>query len=426
MTTRRVLLVTDSFPPGSGGSGWSTFELARHLHSRGHAVSVVHVKPGDVSGILETSYEGIPVTQFQRRVPNLPLLRNVLKNERLWVELSRYLVERLKHAPADIIHAQHVMTTVAAVRAGQRAGVPVVATVRDYWPVCYWSDLIVSPSAPALCPACTVEGMRACIPPRAGAVGRAGWSLIPYMRRNLATKQRMLAQADAVVAVSTTIARDLLERAPELSGARVEIIPNPVNMSGLEPRDWQETTGNDAAAHVLYAGKLAINKGVQFLLPALDEAKISWPLVVIGDGPMRAELEAEGRRRGREVKWLGWRDRSEVLAAMRAATVLAFPSYGPESLSRVLIEASALGVPIAAMDTGGTGDIIRHEETGLLAATPEAFARDLSRLASDPSLRARLGRNAAAHARQHFEASRVGARIEALYASVLAARAGRR
>jgi glycosyltransferase involved in cell wall biosynthesis len=417
MTTRRILLVTDSFPPGSGGSGWSTFELARHLHARGHTVSVVHVKPGDEHGIRQTTYEGIPVAEFQRRVPNVPVVRNALKNERMWTELSRYLATTLAASPVDIIHAQHVMTTVAAIRAGQRSGVPVIATVRDYWPVCYWSDLIVSPSAPALCPACTVEGMRACIPPRAGSLGRAAWSLIPYMRRNLATKRRVLSQADAVVAVSTAIARDLRERAPELSGTRLETIPNPVNMSDLDP-----VAPPVSDPYILYAGKLAVNKGVQFLLPALDAAALSWPLVVIGDGPMRPALEAEAQRRGRQVRWLGWRDRTDVLAAMRAATILAFPSYGPESLSRVLIEASALGVPIAAMDTGGTNDIIRHEATGLLAASPEAFAHALRRLAADPDLRARLGQGAAAHARAHFDASRVGARIEALYESVIASR----
>lgn len=420
MTVRRILLVTDSFPPGSGGSGWSTFELARHLHTRGHRVSVIHVKPGNEHGIKETSYERIPVTQFQRRVPNVPFVRNVLKNERVWSALSQYLTSLVSGAPVDIIHAQHVMTTVAAVRAGQRTGVPVIATVRDYWPVCYWSDLIVSPTAPTLCPACTVEGMRACIPPRAGLLGPAAWSLIPYMRRNLATKRRVLAQADAVVAVSSAIARDLRERAPELSGTRLETIPNPVNMSGLEPGPVRA-----AEPHFLYAGKLAINKGVQFLLPALAATKLAWPLVVIGDGPMRPGLEAEARRLGRQVQWLGWRDRHEVLEAMRAATVLAFPSYGPESLSRVLIEASALGLPVAAMDTGGTSDIVKHEQTGLLSATPEGFARDLARLATDPELRARLGAGAAAHARAHFEASQVGARVEALYESVIAARAQR-
>jgi glycogen(starch) synthase len=416
MTTRRVLLVTDSFPPGSGGSGWSTFELARHLHSRGHVVSVVHVRPGDEQGVRQTSYEGIPVTEFRRRVPNLPVVRNVLKNERVWSTLRRFLVKSIAASPVDVIHAQHVMTTVAAVRAGRQAGVPVVATVRDYWPVCYWSDLIVSPDAPALCPACSVEGMRACIPPRAGSLGRAAWPMIPYMRRNLTTKRQVLAQADAVVAVSSAIARDLRARAPELSGTRLETIPNPVNMTGLDPIRMP------AEPHALYAGKLAVNKGVQFLLPALDAARLPWPLVVIGDGPLRGSLEADAIRRGRAVAWLGWRDRSVVLAAMRTATILAFPSYGPESLSRVLIEASALGAPIAAMDTGGTSDIIRHGETGLLSKTPEAFAQDLAALAADPDLRARLGQGAAAHARANFEASSVGARIEALYESVIAAR----
>ena len=416
MTPRRILLITDSFPPGSGGSGWSTFELARQLRVRGHQVAVVHAIAGEAAGVSETSYEGIPVTQFRQRVPNLPALRNVLKNERMWGALGRYLMHRLAADPVDILHAQHVMTTVAAVRAGRRAGVPVVATVRDYWPVCYWSDLIVDSSAPGLCPACTVGGMRACIPPRAGGVGRAAWGLIPYMRRNLTTKRRTLAQADAVIAVSTAIARDLRARAPELAGTRIEVVPNPVEMSELMP-----VTAPPATPYVLYAGKLAVNKGVQFLLAAPYAAGLDWPLVVVGDGPLRATLEAEARRRGRDVRWLGWRDRADVLQAMREATLLAFPSYGPESLSRVLIEAAALGLPIAAMDTGGTGDIVSHNDTDLLSATPEGFARDLARLAANPALRARLGARAAAHAREQFDAPRVAARVEAVYESLLSA-----
>ncbi|NQW03739.1 MAG: glycosyltransferase family 4 protein [Acidobacteria bacterium] len=413
MTRRRVLLVTDSFPPGSGGSGWSTFELARQLRQRGHHVTVVHAMPGKEDGLHQTSYDGIDVTQFRCHVPNVPVVRNVLKNERLWSTLARYLVTRLQASPVDVVHAQHVMTTVPAVRAGRQCNVPVVSTVRDYWPVCYWSDLIVEPSAPNLCPACTVGGMCRCIPSRS-ALGRAAWPLIPYMRHNLATKRRELARAQVVVAVSTAIARDLRRRAPELAQTRIETIPNPVDMTTLEPN----ATPPEQAS-VLYAGKLAVNKGVQFLLPALDAANVDWPLVVIGDGPMRSQLEADATRRGRKTRWLGWRDRAEVLTAMRGATMLAFPSYGPESLSRVLIEASALGLPIAAMDTGGTGDIIQHDVTGLLASSPEAFARDLGRLAGDPDLRARLGAGAAAHARTHFEASQVAARIEAVYASVL-------
>lgn len=409
-----VLLVTDSFPPGSGGSGWSTFELARQLQLRGHQVSVVHAAAGDATGIEETTYEQIPVTRYRTRVPNVPALRNVLKNERLWAGLTEMLVTRGRTAPVDLIHAQHVMTTVPSVRAARRLAVPVVATVRDYWPVCYWSDLIINAKAPALCPACTVGNMMTCSKNRAGALGPLAWGLIPYMRHNLGTKRTTLAHADATIGVSSVITADLLARAPELDPSRVSTIPNPVNMADLEVRDRAA-----ADPFVLYAGKLATNKGVQYLLPALDDAKIDWPLVVVGDGPLRASLEADAARRGRVVRWLGWRNRTEVLDLMRGATMLAFPSYGPESLSRVLIEASAVGLPVAAMNTGGTRDILTHDVTGLVAETAEGFVRDLARLAGDPALRQRLGIAAAAHVRENFDASQVAARVEAVYRGVL-------
>ncbi|MDA1305975.1 MAG: glycosyltransferase family 4 protein [Acidobacteria bacterium] len=409
-----VLLVTDSFPPGSGGSGWSTFELARQLQHRGHRVSVVHVVPGDTTHIESAHYDTIAVTRYRIRVPNVPALRNVLKNERLWSHLTRYLVTRCSTEPVDLLHAQHTMTTVPTVRAGKQLGIPSVATVRDYWPVCYWSDLIIDATQSSLCPSCTVAHMRTCTRGRTGSLGPLSWALIPYMRRNLATKRRTLAQADAVIGVSSVITADLIARAPELDPARVSTIPNPVNMDDLvvTERPSQEP-------FILYAGKLAINKGVQFLLPALDAAGITSPLVVVGDGPLRETLAADAVRRGRTVQWLGWRDRTEVLDLMRRAQLLAFPSYGPESLSRVLIEASALGVPIAAMNTGGTRDILQHEVTGLVSDTPEGFARDLARLAGDAALRGALGAAAARHARDRFEASQVAARVEAVYHQVL-------
>ena len=102
------------------------------------------------------------------------------------------------------------------------------------------------------------------------------------------------------------------------------------------------------------------------------------------------------------------------------AAALVFPSRGPESLSRVLLEAGALGVPMAAMDTGGTRDIIEHERTGLLSSTAEGLAGDLSRLLGDPALASRLGAGAQAHVTSTFDASAVVSKIEALYEDVMA------
>ena len=60
--------------------------------------------------------------------------------------------------------------------------------------------------------------------------------MIPYMRANLGRKRRGLAAADAIVAVSTTIASDLRARAPEIRDTRLEIIPNPVDIAALRRR----------------------------------------------------------------------------------------------------------------------------------------------------------------------------------------------
>jgi len=115
---------------------------------------------------------------------------------------------------------------------------------------------------------------------------------------------------------------------------------------------------------------------------------------------------------------VGWAPRQDALTWLAHASLLVFPSYGPESLSRVLLEAAALGVPIAAMDTGGTGDIVKHEVTGLLSASADALGDHVARLVNDRPLADKLACQARAHIDQHFDAPRVIERIEALYADV--------
>ncbi|MFI5177434.1 MAG: glycosyltransferase family 4 protein [Vicinamibacterales bacterium] len=415
----RVLIVTDSFPPVCGGSGWSTWELVRGLGARGHHVEVVKIEAGRPAGTFEDTYDGHRVTTFRAATPAVPVVRNVIQNERLWAKLATtVLAERLSRQSIDVVHAQHVKSTVPAIRAGAAAGVPVVATVRDYWPVCYWSDLIFDPAASSLCPECTVAMMTKCVLPRAGVASVAAWSVIPYMRANLRTKRRTLARAGAIIAVSSALARDLETRAPEIARTPMFTIPNPVDMTTLDEAALGAARPL-ADPYVLYAGKLAINKGVHFLVRAIVDAGLRWPVVVAGDGPLRGQLEQEARAAGLDLRVLGWRDRTEVLAWMRHAALLAFPSYGPESLSRVLIEAAALGVPIAAMDTGGTRDIIHPGVTGLLSADPAAFSRDLARLAGDDRLRKALGAAARADVHQRFATPSVAERVEQVYRGLL-------
>jgi glycosyltransferase involved in cell wall biosynthesis len=110
----------------------------------------------------------------------------------------------------------------------------------------------------------------------------------------------------------------------------------------------------------------------------------------------------------------GWAGRDEVLRVMARATVLVFPSLWPEPLSRVLLEGLALGTPIAAMDTGGTPEILTDGESGLLVDDVEALGEAVARLVGDDELRRRLGEGARARALA-FSPEVLVPRYEAVY-----------
>ena len=341
----RILIATDAFPPTSGGSGWSTYELARGLRARGHHIAIVRTYserdpvPGD--------YDGFTVAGFPAFAPPVPFVRNYVRNERLYTRLSAYLSDVVHKEKIDLIHAQHVLTGPPSVRAARRAGIPAVCTVRDYWPVCYWGDVLADPGAGVVCPGCSASAMTRCLRPRTGLAWPAALPAIPYMRANLRRKQASLTDADAIVAVSGHVATALRERAPGLARARIEAIPNGVDVPGVRA-DAGATTRPAPERYALFVGKLARNKGAHALVDVAERARLELPLVVVGDGPERESIEQAAKATGRDVRIVGWRNRGEVFQWLRHAELLIFPSVWPEPLSRVLIEASALSVPIAA------------------------------------------------------------------------------
>ena len=412
-----ILLPTDSFPPNCGGSGWSTYELARGLVERGHTVLVVKVVAGKSGAEVATHDNGIRVLEYHAYAPAVPGVRNYFKNERLYPRLAQRLEELIDANRIDLVHGQHVLSAPPSVMAATRRGIPSVVTIRDYWPVCYKSDLIHTPGTLALCPGCSraagVQNGR----PRLGVIGVARTAAQTYLRRNMAQKIETVASASAVIAVSSVIARDLLARAPELSRTRIEVIPNPVNVTALQRA--AETQRPLPDPYALYVGKLAVNKGTDHLVDVIQQADLDWPLVIVGDGPDRNVVESAARASACDVRFEGWLNQAETGRWIAHAGLLIFPSRGPESLSRVLLEASGRGIPIAAMNTGGTADIVEDEITGLLSDSPSGLADDVRRLRHGEVLRQRLGAAAAKRTAEKFDSPAVISRIEALYADVM-------
>lgn len=412
----RLLIVTDVFPPICGGSGWSAYELARGLRARGHELKIVRPRFGERPKDDPGGFDGFWPIEFQASAPTVPFLRNLGRNEWFYPRFAHWLQDIIREHRIELVHAQHALSGPPGVIAARAAGIPSVCTIRDYWPLCYWTDLMLNPAAGAVCPRCTPRQMSYCVRPRSGAAWPLATPFIPYMRANLRRKRQALARADALIAISRAVAKTLHDRLEEPEATDITTIPNPVDAPAIRA-ETERSGPPDRGPYVLFAGKLAANKGASALLPVT--ADLGLRLVVAGDGPARAEMEEEVHAARRDARFLGWLERPELLRWMRHASMLVFPSTWPEPLGRVLIEASALGCPIVAMDTGGVSDVVVHGETGLLARTVDELRAHARRLRHDPDLAARLGAAAWRRVDAVFDTEVVTEQHEALYASLV-------
>ncbi|MAS40749.1 MAG: sugar transferase [Porticoccaceae bacterium] len=143
-------------------------------------------------------------------------------------------------------------------------------------------------------------------------------------------------------------------------------------------------------------------------------------LVIVGDGPMRAQLAADIEREGLSaVVWLtGARD--DVPALMNAMDCFVLPSQA-EGISNTLLEAMASGLPTVATRVGGNVELVAEEDSGLLVAPedPGALAAALARIAADPAGRRRMGEAARQRAMSQFSLETMVDRYLAVYDQAL-------
>ena len=229
--------------------------------------------------------------------------------------------------------------------------------------------------------------------------------------------RRAARSADVVLAANSTGRRDL-EGAFGV-GVR-QLLETGVRGVG-EPKRWADRA--PGPFRLLWAGEVVQRKGIRVALEAVRRARafgLEVELVVVGDGPARAEAQAaEG------VECRGLVPRHELLGLYRHADALAFTSLRDTS-GNVMLEALAAGLPVVYLDHQGAADM-GSAECGVPVAvtTPEeavaGVARGVRALATDPALHDRLSVGAVARAEElHWR--RNGAAMNEVYASLLGRR----
>src|ERR1700677_2216987 len=239
-------------------------------------------------------------------------------------------------------------------------------------------------------------------------------------RRQENAQKAILRWCDTVVCNSRAAAARLITLG--LPESRLAVIGN-----GLSPEAFAEISAAlPRTPERLRVGMIArMNtraKNHQLFLRAAARLRHRFPgvqFVLVGDGPLRHELEreADDLGLGEQVLFLG--DRRDIPAVLASLDISVLPSAS-ESLSNVILESMAAGVPVVANPVGGNCELVTQNR-GLLVPPDdeEALTEAIGRLLRDAPFRNVLARNANEFARANFTLEHMRKRHEALYQDLL-------
>ncbi|WP_203831154.1 glycosyltransferase [Actinoplanes palleronii] len=291
---------------------------------------------------------------------------------------SPRLFQTLSEVRPELVHAHFGGDGWLVSHSAGRLGVPLVVTVHGH-------DVTRQPTAPG------AKGVR--------------------YRRNLQTVFR---RAAMVIAVSEVIREQAVRWGADPAKVRVHhtgvLVPPAVPMV---PKRWD----------VVFVGRFTAKKGIDDLLTALASMHSPRPRALfIGDGELMPAMRARAEDLRVDATFVGSRSPEAVQRHLAESRILACPSKtapdgDTEGLPTTLLEAAALGLPVAATRHSGIPEAVVDGETGLLTpeADPAALAGSLTRLLGDAELRHRFGVQARRRVSTHFDLVEQTRRLEELY-----------
>jgi glycosyltransferase involved in cell wall biosynthesis len=366
MAAPHVMFVNGSL--FGGGAEHVIATLARHLRDTGHriTIAVIH-RGGEVQ--TELMRDGFDVvTQVAERAGRGSTSARL-----------RHLVEE---RGVDIVHSHDLRSLVDAGICRLRTGQ--VAHMHTFhfgnYPFVPWKHLLM-------------EGMFARVPDQLVAVGN--------------------------------VQRESIIKALRVPAGRIRTIWNGVDY--VSRPVWTGSETSHAGPRIGSVSTLGEQKGLPTLLQAakiLQDRGLAFRLVLVGDGPMRGELEqmAADFGLGERVEFTGWKpDAAETL--LPTFDVFVQSSHW-EAMSVVILEAMAAQRPIVATTVGENASVLTPERSAILVPprNAEALAVGLARVIEDPSLRARLAESAYAAYVDRFTGRAMADRYATAYRECLAGR----
>ncbi|WP_368496117.1 glycogen synthase [Herbiconiux sp. A18JL235] len=252
--------------------------------------------------------------------------------------------------------------------------------------------------------------------------------------------------ADAVIAVSHGMRRDILRSYPALDESKVTVVYNGIDLARWKPNDDAsvlERLGIDPSRlTVVFVGRITRQKGLPYLLEAIAQLPAEVQVVLCAGAPDTPAIMEEVSSAVRELQQtrtgVVWVEeilpQHELTAVLTAATVFVCPSVY-EPLGIVNLEAMACGLPVVGTATGGIPEVVDDGVTGLLVpidqlqdgtgtpTDPDRFVADLARalteVVTDPDRAAEMGRAGRARAEAEFSWAAIAAQTAEIYRTLV-------
>jgi glycosyltransferase involved in cell wall biosynthesis len=322
----------------------------------------------------------------------------------VWSRHSQHALQQLLRAThPDVVHFHNTFLRIspAAYYACREEGIPVVQTLQNYRLLCPGAAFLRDGR---VCEDCMDKAI-----PWPGVLhgcwrdSRIQTGVVVAMlsfHRLLGTWHKLV---DVYVALTEFARRKYIEGG--LPAERIAIKPN-FSYPDPGPRD---SSGN----YALFVGRISREKGFRTLVHAWRELE-GVPLKVAGDGPL---MEKAPRGGSRGLEMLGWCSHDEVLALMKNARFLVFPSEWYEGFPLTIAESFACGVPVVASRMGAMAEIVEDGRTGLHfePKNPEDLAAKVAWAWSHPNEMQRMGHQARIEYERKYTAEQNYAALMTIY-----------
>ncbi|MBM3502165.1 MAG: glycosyltransferase family 4 protein [Armatimonadetes bacterium] len=390
----RIALVSQAYPPETGGGGISTqtHAKAHGMASLGHDVHVIshspdasrhHTWDGDVSVIR------IPGGDARLAIHTEPVRWLTYS-----VEVAVAVAELHSRAPLDLVDFPEYGAEGYVHLLNQAEWNHVRSAVQLHGPLVMLAHTV-------------------------------GWPEIDsdFYRTGVALEGACVRLADAVYS-SSRCSVDWCAQYYGLDPERVPILHTGVDTVLFRPLGLAQ----DPRPTIVFVGKLVANKGVETLVAAACRLAGEFPdlrvrLIGSGEADMADRLQTQAARAGlpKLIDWPGFVEHAQLPEHLCQAHVFAAPSMYEGGPGFVYLEAMACGLPVIACAGSGAAEAIRDGETGLLVppGDVEGLAQALRRLISDTDERETMGRRAREHVLAEADSRTCIRRVEAFYKSVV-------